>query len=33
MPIKFVYQIYDYFIKKNDPNYIFYMAVALIGAQ
>lgn len=33
LPIKFVYEIYDYFIQKNDSNYIFYMTVALIGQQ
>lgn len=33
MPMKFVYEIYDYFIQKGDSNYIFFMAVALIGLQ
>lgn len=28
-----VYQVYDYFINRNDPNYIFYMTVALFGVQ
>jgi len=33
MGIKFVYEIYDFFIQKKDPNYIFYMFVALLGLQ
>jgi hypothetical protein len=31
LDMKLVYQIYAYFMEQNNPNFIFYMCVAMVG--
>ena len=33
LELEYVYEVYDFFIKKNNPNFIFFMMVALFGVQ